>query len=68
MLSKRGRYWPEHDVCVYNKALTSEEIRQTMRGDPFVASNPTPAVGAIFEDTWVSLSWKSGKYTISYQV
>ncbi|HUU19934.1 MAG TPA: PA14 domain-containing protein [Sedimentisphaerales bacterium] len=32
------------------------------------AFNPSPANGAIYEDTWVSLSWRAGDYAVSHDV
>jgi hypothetical protein len=40
----------------------------SLGSDPFIASNPSPADGAIFEDTHVSLSWSAGSAAISHDV
>jgi thioredoxin 1 len=66
----RGRYWDGliDDIKVYNHALTSEEIRETMRGDTFVADNPDPKDGAYHAYTWVTLSWRPGIYAVSHDI
>ena len=37
-------------------------------GMSLISLNPTPADGAIHEDTWVNLSWSSGDYAASHDV
>ncbi|MBL7186335.1 MAG: LamG domain-containing protein [Phycisphaerae bacterium] len=49
------------DVQIYNKALTVDEIKQVMRGDPLLAWDPNPANGStayIKEAT--PLTWSPG--------
>jgi hypothetical protein len=49
------------DVRLYDKALTLDEIKQVMRGDPLLAWDPNPANGStpyITEAT--TLSWSPG--------
>jgi photosystem II stability/assembly factor-like uncharacterized protein len=57
------------DVRVYNRALTQDEIWAIARGEenPF-ASNPYPADGTIYEDTWMFLSWEPGSHAVSHDV
>jgi len=35
---------------------------------PVVASNPFPANGQLYENTWVSLSWRPGDFAVSHDV
>jgi len=56
------------DVRIYNKALSEAEIRETMRGDTFVADNPDPADGAMYGNTWVNLGWTPGTFAVSHDV
>jgi hypothetical protein len=58
------------DVRIYNRALTQPEILAAMEGGeayPYALS-PEPADGAIIEDTWANLSWRSGDYAVSHDV
>ncbi|MHC4580570.1 MAG: LamG-like jellyroll fold domain-containing protein [Planctomycetota bacterium] len=57
------------DVRIYNRALTQGEIQFVMQGKewPF-ALVPTPADGALHEDTSVNLSWFAGTTAISHNV
>jgi len=58
------------EVRVYDRALTQEEIEFVMEGGegyPY-ALGPVPADGALYPDTWVSLSWSPGDYAVSHDV
>ncbi|HCO95198.1 MAG TPA: hypothetical protein DIU00_14810, partial [Phycisphaerales bacterium] len=59
------------DVRLYTKALSAGEVLGVMEGAgglwPY-ASSPTPADGALYPDTWVSISWKPGGYSVSHDV
>jgi len=57
------------DVRVYNKVLTAEEIRLTMRGDPLVAWDPSPVNGSIqnLRDA-TPLSWSPGDEASQHDV
>jgi len=58
------------DVQVYSHALTDNEIlaaMQGLEGYPY-ASSPSPADGALHEDTWVTLSWRAGDFAVSHDV
>jgi len=57
------------DIRVYNHVLTEAEVLGAMKGQvwPF-ASGPAPADGALYPDTWVSLSWKPGGLAASHDV
>jgi hypothetical protein len=57
------------DVQLYDKALTSDEITQVMRGDPLLAWSPNPANGStpyIREAT--PLSWSAGDNASQHDV
>ena len=59
------------EVRIYSRALTDEEILGVMAGAgaeyPF-ASRPNPADGALYADTWASMSWKTGDFAASHDV
>ncbi|MFH1719929.1 MAG: LamG-like jellyroll fold domain-containing protein [Planctomycetota bacterium] len=60
------------DVLFFDHALTEEEVLAVMAGSgaepyPFALS-PSPADGALIEDTWVSLSWSPGALAVSHDV
>jgi hypothetical protein len=59
------------DVRIYNHALDQVDIQAVMLqvgGGYAYAMGPTPADGAIHEDTWVTLSWRSGDFAVSHNV
>ena len=57
------------DARIYNKALTQEEINIVMVGPEYpYASNPSPADGALYGDTWVSMNWRAGDFAVSHDV
>jgi len=57
------------DVRIYKKALTPEEIRQAMRGDPRLAWNPKPANEALTDvERAVPLSWSPGEKAAQHDV
>jgi hypothetical protein len=57
------------DIRVYNKALTQEEVMQTMRGDPLLAWNPSPTNGSTPDiDKAVPLSWSPGDNASEHDV
>ena len=58
------------DVRIYNHALTEVEILAAMEGGdayPY-ALGPNPSDGALYEDTWVNLSWSPGDFAVSHDV
>jgi hypothetical protein len=58
------------DFRLYNHALSEAEILAAMEGSegyPY-ALGPEPDDGAFIEDTWVSLSWSPGDFTVSHDV
>jgi hypothetical protein len=58
------------DVRIYNSALTQGEIQVAMEGGEgySYALGPTPKDGALYEDTWVTLSWRPGDFAVSHDV
>jgi len=67
--SERWSGWIS-DVRLYTKALSAAEILGVMHGVgvwPY-ALGPNPANGALYADTWVSLSWMAGGYAVSHDV
>jgi len=57
------------DVRIYDHAMTESEIIGIMTGEPQpLAYRPDPSDGAIHEDTWVTLSWKPGDFSVSHDV
>jgi len=57
------------DVRVYNKALSTAELSQAMRGDVFVAWAPAPARDARVElDKALPLSWSRGDKAVQHDV
>jgi len=59
------------DLRLYSRALREPEILGVMTGGgaeyPF-ASNPSPADGELYADTWVTLSWRPGDSAVSHDV
>jgi hypothetical protein len=57
------------DVRLYNKALTIDEVRMVMRGDPLLAWNPSPANGSTPNITEAAtLSWSPGDNASQHDV
>jgi len=57
------------EVKLYDRALTADQIRAAMRGEPFpFASSPDPKVGSILLDTWANISWSPGDFAVSHDV
>jgi len=57
------------DARVYNRALTVEEIQQTMRGDPLLAWNASPANGSTpYVRDAMPLSWSPGDKVAQHDV
>jgi hypothetical protein len=54
------------EVRIYNRALSSAEVKKLAARPK--ASGPIPDNGALYEDTWVSLSWKPGGQAVSHDV
>jgi hypothetical protein len=57
------------DVRLYDKALTADEIKQAMRGDPLLAWDPHPASGSTVDIRGVeTLSWSAGETAAQHDV
>ncbi|MHC4330920.1 MAG: LamG domain-containing protein [Planctomycetota bacterium] len=57
------------DVRIYNEALSAANVKAAMKGEEYpYAMGPVPADGAIIEDTWVTLNWSPGDFTVSHDV
>ena len=59
------------DVRIYKRALMDTEILGVMSGGGAeypLASGPVPKDGALYADTWVSLSWRAGDFAVSHDV
>lgn len=54
------------EVRIYNRALSADEIKKM--APRATAWRPTPADGALYMDTWVSLSWEPGDFAVSHDV
>ncbi|MHC4570227.1 MAG: LamG domain-containing protein, partial [Planctomycetota bacterium] len=60
---RNERFWTglTDDMRVYNRALTVDEIKQAMRGDPDAAWDPSPANSSISDVLRAaSMSWSPG--------
>ncbi|MHC4533436.1 MAG: LamG domain-containing protein [Planctomycetota bacterium] len=63
------------EVGYFNTVLTLEDIEEIMNsglvgitvGQP-LARRPNPKDGALHEDTWVSLDWRAGDFSVSHDV
>ena len=57
------------DIRIYDHVLSETEVLSAMSGQVWpYASGPTPEDGALYPDTWVSLSWKPGGLAASHDV
>jgi len=57
------------DVRIYNKALTPEEVLQTMRGDTLLAWNPQPKMNANVDiRSAETLAWSPGDGAVQHDV
>ncbi|MHC4440707.1 MAG: LamG domain-containing protein, partial [Planctomycetota bacterium] len=57
------------DVMIYNRALSQEEIQILMQSSGSAypkASSPVPTDGAIYTDTWATLTWRAGDFAVSH--
>jgi len=57
------------DVRVYRRGLTQEEVQLAMKGlgQPY-ALGPDPKDGAMYENTWVTLTWSAGDFAVSHDL
>ncbi|MHC4143933.1 MAG: LamG-like jellyroll fold domain-containing protein, partial [Planctomycetota bacterium] len=56
------------EIWIINAALTQVELGGFVGEVWPYAFGPTPADGALYEDTWVSLSWRPGDFAVSHDV
>ncbi len=58
------------DARVYKKALTADEVKELMRGDPLVAWKPNPDKGAIVDvdKAKLGVSWSAGDNAAQHDV
>jgi len=54
------------EVRIYNRALSAAEIKKL--APRATAWSPVPADGALYMETWVSLSWEPGDFAVSHDV
>ena len=56
------------DIRIYNHVMSKPEILSAMEGSkgyPY-ALGPNPADGALYSDTWATISWKAGDFAVSH--
>ncbi|MCP4259755.1 MAG: LamG domain-containing protein [Planctomycetes bacterium] len=56
------------EVWILNEALTETDLRAWVGKVLPEAFSPIPEDGALYEDTWVNLSWKPGGFAVSHNV
>jgi hypothetical protein len=59
------------EVHMYNIVLSAAEIQKLMSGMLLSfpkARGPSPADGALIEDTWANLSWSPGDFAVSHDI
>jgi hypothetical protein len=57
------------DVRFYDHVLSPGEVLGAMEGKPWpYALGPDPVDGALYADTWLTLSWIGGAYAVSHDV
>ncbi len=59
------------DVRIYSRAMSAAQVQDLANGVPpswARALDPIPADGAIYEDTWVSITWSPGDDAASHDV
>ena len=64
----QSHYFPGliDDVRIYNKVLTSAEVKKVVAGHK--AHDPMPADGALYKDMWAGLGWSPGDAAASHDV
>jgi hypothetical protein len=57
------------EVMIFQVPLSQDEVLVVMKGEGFPeARSPTPPDRSLYEDTWVTLSWKAGDFAVSHNV
>ena len=57
------------EVRFYDNVLSQAEVLGAMAGKPWpYALAPTPPDGAIYPNTWTTISWTAGAYAVSHDV
>ena len=57
------------DVRIYNEVLSAERIQGIMIGEGYpYALGPSPEDGAMYPDTWATISWSPGDFAVSHDV
>jgi hypothetical protein len=58
------------DARIYDEALEQVELQAAMEGGEVYpkALAPSPADGALIQDTWANLSWSPGDFAVSHDV
>jgi len=59
------------DIRLYDRTLSATQIQKLFEGIPptfTIAEKPDPKDGALYEDTWVNLSWSPGDFAVSHDV
>jgi len=58
------------EAAVYDHALTEDELLTLAKGAKGLplARGPDPVDGAMFEATWVTLTWRPGDFAVSHDV
>ena len=54
------------EVRIYSRALSAAEIKKL--APRATAWSPIPSDGALYMDTWISLSWEPGDFAVSHDV
>jgi len=59
------------ETQIFNHALTQDELLSAMEGAGSgypLARAPDPKDGALYTDTWITLSWSAGDFAVSHDV
>ncbi len=56
------------EIWIFNEALTETQLGAFVGKVWPYAFSPTPADGALYEDTWLNLTWKPGGFAVSHDV
>ncbi len=56
------------EIWIFNEALTETQLGAFVGKVWPYAFSPAPADGALYEDTWLNLTWKPGGFAVSHDV